>query len=366
MKNYILACTLVLIFLGVTACTGIQPAPANDPPAAGSEAMAEEVVAPVDDEDQGAASEAGGTLTIYSGRSESLVGPLIEQFQTDTGLEVEVRYGSTTEMAATILEEGSNSPADVFYGQDAGALGALAQLGRLTKLPEDMLDQVEPRFRSPEGAWIGTSGRARTVVYNTDVLNEADLPDDIFGFCAPEWKGRLGWAPTNGSFQAFVTALRVVEGEDKAREWLECIQANEPSIYPKNTPIVEAVGNGEIDAGFVNHYYLFRFLAENPDFPARNYHLRAGDAGGMINVAGAGIIDTAANPAAAEAFIRYMLSEQGQAYFNTETNEYPLSAGITINPRLVPLSDITTPDIDLSQLEDLEGTLELLQELGIL
>ncbi len=307
-----------------------------------------------------------GDLTIYSGRNESLVGPLIEQFEQETGLNVEVRYGSTTEMAATILEEGANSPADVYYGQDAGALGALAKASRLTVLADDILNQVEARFRSPDGQWVGTSGRARTVVYNTDKLSEADLPDDIFGFCDAKWKGRLGWAPTNGSFQAFVTAMRVVEGEDRAREWLACIQANEPIIYPKNTPIVEAVGNGEIDAGFVNHYYLFRFLASDEKFPARNYHPRSGGIGAMTNVAGVGIVDATDNAEAAEAFINFLLRESSQEYFNSETNEYPLSADITLNPLLTPMSTIDTPDIDLSNLDDLDGTLQLLQELGIL
>lgn len=312
------------------------------------------------------APDVSGDLTIYSGRTESLVGPLIEQFEQDTDLNVEVRYGETAEMAATILEEGANSPADVYYGQDAGALGALAEAGRFAELPEDVLDQVEPRFRSPEGLWIGTSGRARTVVYNTEALNEADLPDDIFGFCDPAWQGRIGWAPTNGSFQAFVTALRVVEGEERAREWLSCIQANDPLVYPNNTSIVEAVGSGEIDVGFVNHYYLYRFLAEDPDFPAANYHPRSGGVGAMVNVAGAGIIDSTDNPEAAEAFIRFLLSESAQEYFNTETNEYPLSAEVPLNPSLQPLSEVSTPDIDLSNLDDLDGTLQLLQELGIL
>lgn len=307
-----------------------------------------------------------GDLTIYSGRSESLVGPLLEQFEQESGLNVEVRYGDTAAMAATILEEGDNSPADIYYGQDAGALGALAQAGRFSPLPQDVLDMVEPRFRSPEGLWIGTSARARTVIYNSENLSEADLPDDIFGFCAPEWQGRLGWAPTNGSFQAFVTALRVVEGEDRAREWLTCIQANEPVVFSGNAPIVEAVSRGEIDAGFVNHYYLFQFLKENPDFPARNYHPRSGGIGAMTNVAGVGIINTTDNPEAAEAFVRFLLKPSSQEYFNTQTNEYPLSADIPLNPVLVPLSNINTPDLDLSKLSDLEGTLQLLQELGIL
>jgi len=307
-----------------------------------------------------------GDLTIYSGRSEELVGPLLDQFEQETGLNVEVRYGDTAQMAATILEEGQNSPADIYYGQDAGALGALAKAGRLATLPDTLLNQVEPRFRSPDGLWVGTSGRARTVVYNTDQLSEADLPDDIFGFCAPEWRGRLGWAPTNGSFQAFVTALRVVEGEDRAREWLSCIQANEPQVYPKNTPIVAAVGAGEIDAGFVNHYYLFRFLAEDPDFPARNYSPRSGDVGAMVNVAGAGIVNTTDNRDAAEAFISFMLRQSSQEYFNTETMEYPLTGNLTLNPLLKPLSQIGTPDVDLSNLDDLPGTLELLQAVGVL
>lgn len=307
-----------------------------------------------------------GDLTIYSGRSESLVGPLIDQFEQETGLNVEVRYGSTTEMAATILEEGTNSPADIYYGQDAGALGALAKAGRLAVISDELLNQVEPRFRSPDGQWIGTSGRARTVVYNTNTLAEADLPDDIFGFCAPEWKGRLGWAPTNGSFQAFVTALRVVEGEDRARDWLECMQANEPEVFPNNSSQVEAVGRGELDIGFVNHYYLFRFLAEDPDFPARNYHPRSGDTGAMVNVAGIGIVDTTDNREAADAFVAFLLRKSSQEYFNTETNEYPLSADVELNPLLVPMSSITTPNIDLSNLDDLDGTLQLLQELGIL
>ena len=312
------------------------------------------------------AATAGGSLTIYSGRSESLVDPLIEQFEQDTGIEVAVRYGDTAEMAATILEEGSNSPADLFYGQDAGALGALSKAGRLVKLPDDMLALVEPRFRSPEGTWIGTSGRARVVVYNPERTSETELPDNIFGFCQPVGRGRVGWAPTNGSFQAFVTAMRVLEGEERTREWLTCMQANEPVFYSNNASQVEAVVSGEIDAGLVNHSYLYRYLVEDPNYPARNYTLPAGDAGAIVNIAGAGILDTAANPQAAETFIRYLLSEAGQNYFNTETHEYPLSADIELNPLLTPLENIKTPELDLSDLDDLPGTLELLQELGIL
>ena len=308
-----------------------------------------------------------GGLIVYSGRSEDLIGPIVEEFEKESGIDVQVRYGDTAELAAAILEEGNNSPADVYFAQDAGALGALADADRLQPLDIEILNQVEARFRSPEGLWVGLSGRARVVVYNTNQIQPSGLPDSIWGFTDPKWKGKIGWAPTNGSFQAFVTALRVIEGEDRAREWLQGIQVNTPKVYENNTAIVDAVAKGEVEVGFVNHYYLFRFLKEQGDsFPARNYTFPNGDIGNLVNVAGAGILNTAQRVEAGEAFIRFMLSEKAQKYFAEETTEYPLIDGIAIDPRLTPLVQIDTPDIDLSNLDDLNGTLQLLQELDIL
>ena len=308
-----------------------------------------------------------GTLVVYSGRNEELVGPIIERFEAESGIDVEVRYGDTAELAATILEEGENSPADIFLSQDAGALGAVADRGLLSPLPEGALGQVDERFRSPEGEWVGVSGRARVVAYNTEALSEGDLPDSIFGFTEPQWEGRIGWAPTNGSFQAFVTALRVIEGEDEARQWLEGIQANAPRVYENNIAILEAVASGEVDIGLVNHYYLFRKLEEQGEgFPARNYYLKNGDPGALVNVAGVGILRTAEHPEVARRFVEFLLSEEAQRYFADETFEYPLVDGVPINENLVPLSEIETPNIDLSNLDDLEGTLDLLRETGVL
>ena len=315
-----------------------------------------------------AASGAAGarTVTIYSGRSEELVGPLLADFTEATGIEVEARYGDTAEMANLILTEGENSPADVFFAQDAGALGAVAEQGLLAPLPEEILGAVDERFKSPTGEWVGVSGRARVVAYNTDTLSEADLPDSIFGFTDPAWSGRIGWAPTNGSFQSFVTALREIEGEDRAREWLEGIQANEPSVYEGNNPALDAVIAGEVDVAFINHYYLMQRLVEDPDAAAANYFLADGDPGALVNVAGAGILNTAENDEAAREFVEFLLSEQAQEYFATETKEYPLIEGVEPDAELPPLGEIGTPEIDLSNLSDLEGTLELLQEVGIL
>jgi iron(III) transport system substrate-binding protein len=306
-------------------------------------------------------------LVIYSGRSEKLVGPLIEQFSAATGIKASVRYGDTAEMAALILEEGDNSPADVFYGQDAGALGALAAEGRLAPLPAALIEPVDSRFRSADNLWVGTSGRARVVVYNSTAVQEADLPTSIDGFTDPAWRGRVGWAPTNGSFQAFVTAYRVAEGEDAARSWLEGMLANEPKVYEGNSAIVQAVAAGEVDVGFVNHYYVWSFIAEQGEaFPARNHYLSGGDVGALINVAGVGVLNTSRRTQAAEAFVAYLLSAEAQQYFSDSTYEYPVVAGISANPALVPLADIEAPEIDLNDLSDLAGTLELLQDTGVL
>ncbi len=304
-------------------------------------------------------------LVIYSAREETLVGPIIQQFEDATGIDVGVNYGSNAGLAATIREEGSNSPADLYFATDPGLLGAMSDL--LAVLPGEILNQVSPDVRSRDGKWVGISGRARVVVYNSEKLSEADLPDSILAFTDPKWKGRIGWAPGNGSFQSFVTAMRVTMGEEATRRWLKGIQANQPRIYPKNTPIVKAAADGEIDVGFVNHYYLFRFLQEEgEDSPARNYHPRGHDLGATMLVNGAGILSTSKNSENARRFLDFMLSQLGQQYFASQTFEYSLVEGITTHRLLVPLEQLEIPAVDLSKLSDVQGTQKLLREVGII
>jgi iron(III) transport system substrate-binding protein len=306
-------------------------------------------------------------LTIYSGRTQDLVQPLLERFAHEEGVAIRVRYGDTAELASTILEEGENSPADVFFAQDAGALGALAEEGRLTELPAGVLEAVPAGFRSDDGLWVGVSARARVVAYSTERVDPVDLPDSIEAFTGPEWNGRIGWAPTNASFQAFVTAFRRLEGDDAAGEWLAGILANDPIEYPNNLAAVDGVADGEIDVAFVNHYYLFVLKAqEGDDYPVENHYLAGGDPGALVNVAGASILGTADRPDDAERFLRFLLSDRAQRYFAEETYEYPLVDGVPTDPRLLPLGRIEHPELDLAALSDLEGTLELLRDAGVL
>jgi iron(III) transport system substrate-binding protein len=309
-----------------------------------------------------------GTITIYSGRGESLVGPIIQRFEEESGITVRVRYGSTPELAAAILEEGSRSPADIYYGQDAGSVGLLAQNDMFSVLPDSILSLVPAEFSAGDGTWVGLSGRLRVVIYNTDIHSEETLPDSILDYTDPQWNGKIGWAPTNASFQSHVTAMRVRLGEDATREWLEGIVANNPAVYSGNGPILTAVANGEVEVGFVNHYYLgARLREEGEGYKARNYYFPGGDIGGLMNVAGVGVLKSASNIDAAHAFIEFMLSEEAQTYFAQETFEIPLVEGVQPSADFVPEASSVVPvDVDLTSLADLEATVELLQSVGAL
>ena len=306
-------------------------------------------------------------LTIYAGRSRNLVEPLLNQFAEDTGINIQVRFGDGTDLALAILEEGENSPADVYYGQDVGALGALKADGRLAELPASVLESVDPTFRSPDGLWVGISGRQRVMVYNAEDIDPATLPSSVLDYTDPEWRGRLGVVPRSDGFPEFVTALRLTRGDDFARQWLTDLKANDPTAFPNNISAIQAIANGEIDVAFLNHYYLFRFLEEEgEDFGARNYYFTNGDIGGLFLVAAAGILDSADHREDAERFLQYMLSADAQQYFTDETHEYPLLPGVAADPELQPLAEIDPPEIDLSDLTDLEGSLEMMRETGIL
>jgi iron(III) transport system substrate-binding protein len=317
----------------------------------------------------GGGDEGAGTLTVYSGREEELVAPLFERFEEQSGVDVEVRYGDSAELAATIAEEGDGSPADVFFAQDPGSLGAVADEGLLEQLPSNLLERVDERWRDDDGRWVGTSGRARVVVYNTDALAEDEVPDSVFDLTDPQWTGRIGIAPTNASFQAFVSAMRLDVGDERTRRWLEDLQANDPKVYEKNTPIVEAAAAGEIDLGLVNHYYLYLVREEQPGAPVANHFLEEGDPGALVSVAGVAVLESSDDREAGEELVDYLLSEEGQRFYvdEAEEAEYPLVDGIDANEGLPPLDSLQGPDVDLTELgAELESTLELLRETGYL
>lgn len=312
-----------------------------------------------------ASSEGDNAITLYSGRIGPIIKPAIKQYEEASGTDVRTRFGDSPSLAATLVEEGRNSPADMFFAQDAGSLDAVAKQGLLLKLPADILEKVPEQYRSPTGHWVGVTGRSRIIAYGEDV-QESELPDSPLDLTDEKWKGRVGWAPTNASLQGYITALRRVEGEDVARRWLEGMVANDVQVYDSNVPVRDAIAKGEIDLGLINHYYVAQAVAEDPGYPVKA-HFPPDDLGSLINVAGVGVLaSTGEDEERALDFVRQMLSEETQTYFAESSKEYPLAAGVKAPEELTPLAEIPAPRVDLAKLGDLQGTLKLMRETGAL
>ncbi|MEU3170257.1 iron ABC transporter substrate-binding protein [Streptosporangium sp. NPDC006930] len=308
-------------------------------------------------------------ITVYSGRNEALVKPLLEKFTAQSGIAVEARYASTSAMATQLLEEGEKSPADVFFAQDAGALGAVAKKGMFAPLPGTVLDKVPATYRAKSGEWVGVTARSRVLVYNPDLVPTDRLPASVFDLTAPEWKGKVGVAPTNASFQSFVTAVTVQHGEAKAKEFLAGLKANEPQIREGNGPILEEVDSGKVAVGLINHYYLGELAKERgktPDGLAAKLHFFPdGDSGALVNVAGVGVLKKAAGNPDVQAFVDYLLGAEAQKYFAEETFEYPVLADAAPPAGVPALDELKVPSIDLNDLDQLEATIALIKESGL-
>ncbi|GAB1822352.1 iron ABC transporter substrate-binding protein [Herbidospora sp. RD11066] len=324
---------------------------------------AEETAAPA----PSAAASAPAAITVYSGRSEELVKPLIDRFSQSSGVKVDVRYAATAAMAAQLLEEGERSPADVFFSQDAGALGAVAKQGLFAPLPADVTAKVPETYRAKSGEWVGVTARSRVLVYHPDQAK--DLPASVFDLTKPEWKGKVGVAPTNASFQAFVTAIVVQHGEAKAKEFLAGLKANEPAVRDGNGPILEEVESGKLAVGLINHYYLGELAKERGTTPdqlnAKLHFFPGGDSGALVNVAGVGILKKAAADPNVKAFVDYLLSADAQTYFAEQTYEYPLIGGAAAPAGVPALAELQAPAVDLNDLDQLEATIALIQESGL-
>ncbi|NDA82887.1 MAG: iron ABC transporter substrate-binding protein, partial [Actinobacteria bacterium] len=304
-------------------------------------------------------------LTVYSGRSEEYLGDVFEKFQEESGIRLNVRYADSAELAAQLLEEGGNSPADLFISQDAGSLGAVAEAGLLDLLSESILNEVPSEFSSQEKFWVGITGRTRVFAYSPSRLK--DLPMSYRDVTNPIYKGRIGIAPTNGSFQAFVTALRINAGEAATEQWLRDLVANEPRYYEKNSMIVEAIDAGEIDLGLVNHYYVYEVSkALGREIGVKIGFFEKGDLGNLINVSGGGILKTSGKKEAAEKFLAYLLSSYAQETFVREVQEYPLLPGVEGPAGLPSIEELGAPLVDLNSLKDLRGTQQLLIKVGLL
>lgn len=316
-----------------------------------------------DDSDAGTG---GGVVTIYSGRTQNLVEPILDRFAEETGISVEVRYGDSSDLALLIDEEGDRSPADVFLSQSPGSVGFLDQQGLLGTLPGDVLDLVAPGFHAADGGWVGFSGRKRVLAFNPEFTDESTLPSSVLDLVEPQWKGRIGVAPSNASFQDFVTAMRFKLGDDATRQWLQGIADNDAFTFANNAAVVAAIDRGEVELGLVNHYYVYQALAQDPDFAAINHDFAVDDIGSLVIVTGASILKSTDSNSEAVELIRFLLQNEAQRYFSDQTFEYPLAAGVEPAAILPEIELGGSADIELDQLGgDLQSTREMIRDAGL-
>jgi iron(III) transport system substrate-binding protein len=320
-------------------------------------------------EDTGGGSNEPETegVTLYSGRIPAAIGPAVDMYEKEEKRDVQVRFAETADLAATLVEEGDASPADVFFAQEPGAIAAVAEAGLLARLPDDILESVPARFRDPAGRWVGVTGRARIVAYNRDVVEESELPPSPFGLTAPEWKGRVGWSPATSSMQEYVTALRAKYGDERTKQWLEEMVDNGAVAFPDNVAIRDAIANGEIDLGLINHYYVAQGIAEGgPDYPVGVY-FPPGGLGSLMLLTSVGVLDSSDRKEEAFDFVRSLLGDKAQSFFTSSSKEYPLARGVERDPSLsVPVTEIPVSDNDLVDLTELQATIDLMKESGAL
>jgi iron(III) transport system substrate-binding protein len=304
-------------------------------------------------------------LTIYSGRSEEFIAPFFDRWEQESGITLNVRYGDSAELAAQILEEGQNSPADLFLSQDAGSLGAVSAAGLFAELPFSVGQLIDSKYIAQDRSWIGVTGRVRVFAYNPEEVTT--LPSSITDLTKSIYRGKIGIAPSNASFQAFVTALINEKGEAFAQKWLTDLKENDAKIYLKNSAIVEAIDQGEIDLGLVNHYYLWEVsTALGREIKVKNGYFNSGDIGNLVNVSGAGVLATSTKQKTAQELIKFLTSQSIQELFVKQTHEFSLIPGTQSPQDLPDLKSLGTPLVDLGELVNIQRTQDLLIKVGLL
>ena len=307
-------------------------------------------------------------ITIYSGRDQELVGPVLDAFECSSGISVVTNFGDPTDLALTLVEEGDRTPADVFLSKSPGSVGFLQNEGFLQSLDDDLLGLVSDENTAANGTWVGITGRQRVLVYNTELVSEGDLPDSVFDLTDERFRGQVAIPATNGSFQDWFTVFRSQEGDDVAAQWLADMVANDAIVTESNRPTVDAVGRGEYQFGLVNHYYNFQQAeALGDDHQALNHNFAADDIGSLVIVTAAGITSSSDNVDEAQQLVEFMLSEPAQTYFTTDSLEFPLGSGVA-PAEVLPSLDDSGSDFDVA-FDDLgnglEETIAIIEDSGI-
>ncbi|WP_323676796.1 extracellular solute-binding protein [Halorubellus sp. PRR65] len=311
-----------------------------------------------------------GTLSIYIGGGEGgLYRGLIELLQEKyPDFDASLKSAPSTQLANTIIEESKNgqSRADVFWSIDASSLGLVANEGYATSLPSAVTDPVPSELQDGDGRWVGVAGRARAIPYNTNRFSASDIPNTVDAFANQDrFANSMGWGPTYGAFKSFVTAMRIMDGRQATKQWLQGMVDQGTEEFRDEYFVSRGVATGAVSAGFANHYYALRVKAarENPPI---DLAFTENDAGALVNVSGIEVIEGTERSDLAGLFAEHLLTAEAQEFFATRAYAYPMISGVKPVGDLPTIDELNPPELDLTKLSDLEPTLELMREVGIL
>ncbi|GAA1133290.1 iron ABC transporter substrate-binding protein [Nocardioides aquiterrae] len=310
-------------------------------------------------------SDDGPKIVVYNAQHEQLLEEIAPKFEKKTGIEVELRNGSDSELAAQLRQEGEASPADVFLTENTPAMSAVEREGLLAPLEAAATDPIPAQYRPDSGLWTGFVARSTVLVYNPSLVSEDQLPASIMDLADPAWAGKVSFSPTGADFQAIVAAVLDLKGEDATRRWLEGLKAN-GTVYDGNNVVLESVNSGEVATGIEYHYYWYRDQAESGEnSDASELHFFGDqDPGAFLSVSGAGVLKTAEHPDEAQQFVAYLTSEEGQrALADSYALEYPLNPAVSLDPSVKPFAELEPPTVAVSDLDG-DKVVELLSDAG--
>lgn len=306
-------------------------------------------------------------IVVYNAQHESLARAWADGFTKETGIAVTLRNGGDTEMGNQLVQEGSASPADVFLTENSPAMVLVDNAGLFAPLPAETLNLIEPAFRPSGGNWTGIAARSTVFVYDTRVLNEQSLPKTIEDLAEPAWKERWAASPAGADFQAIVSAMLQLKGEEATLAWLKAMKVNAVP-YRGNTTAMKAVNAGEVDGAVIYHYYWFGDRARTGENSANvaMHYFKHEDPGAFVSISGGGVLRSSRHPAEAQAFVKWIAGKGGQTVLRDGTSfEYAVGEGDPSNPKLVPLADLQAPKVDASKLNSKKVT-ELMTAAGLL
>ncbi len=309
----------------------------------------------------------GPFITVYNAQHEELLEEVAPLFEEETGIEVKLRSGSDLELANQLVQEGDASPADVFLTENSPAMSLVDQAGLFAPIDQESLDLIPADYVPSDKNWLGFIARSTVVVYNTDQLSPDELPDSIMDFADPEWAGRISFSPTGADFQAIVSAVLELEGEDATRDWLQGL-ADNGTVYDGNNVVMESVNAGEVEAGIIYHYYWYRDQAESGENSDSSelYFFGNQDPGAFVSVSGAGVLASSDKQDDAQQFVKFLAGDEGQqAIADSYALEYPLNPNVSLDPPVKPFDELDPPKIDVSTLNS-ETVIELMQEASLL